>query len=193
LAFRAKSLKVREFVRSLHLRPDAEKKTPLGLACTAIHNTAQTDLVPPSFFTKLPEHGIIAGLTAKLSITRSLGSSLEEKRPTFAFLRRIRDHPKFSPSSFPRSLDENQYQKVVTDHGETITKLVDEWAKEWLEDARGDEEVEKRLQGMVEEVAWGNVIWFGVGGWQARGTSGRPFNADFFVCVFGHSSSSSPN
>ena len=71
----------------------------------------------------------------------------------------------------------------MTNDGDTITKLVDEWAKEWLEDTHGDEEVEKRLEGMVEEVVWGNVIWFGVGGWQARGTSGRPFNADFFVCV----------
>jgi len=140
--------------------------------------------VPPSFFAKLPEPGIIAGLTSRLSLTRSLGSSLEEKRPTFAFLRRIRDHPKFSPSSLARSLDENQYERVVTDHGETITKLVDEWAKEWLEDTHGEEEVEKRLHGMVEEVVWGNVIWFGVGGWHARGTSGRPFNADFFMYVW---------
>lgn len=37
---------------------------------------------------------------------------------------------------------------------------------------------------MVEEVTWGNVIWFGVGGWHARGDGDRPFNADFFVCVW---------
>jgi len=116
-------------------------------------------------------------------MSRTFSSSLEEKRPTFAFLRRIRDHPKFSPSSLARSLGESQYEKIVTNDGDTITKLVDEWAKEWLEDTHGDEEIEKRLEGMVEEVVWGNVIWFGVGGWRARGTSGRPFNADFFVCV----------
>jgi hypothetical protein len=36
---------------------------------------------------------------------------------------------------------------------------------------------------MVEEVVLGNAIWFGVGGWHARGKTGRTFNADFFMCV----------
>jgi hypothetical protein len=36
---------------------------------------------------------------------------------------------------------------------------------------------------MVEEVAWGNVMWFALRGWQARGGHGRMFNADFFMCV----------
>jgi len=53
----------------------------------------QTDLVPPSLFAKLPEPGIIAGLTARLSTSRTLSSSTEDKRPTFAFLRRIRTTP----------------------------------------------------------------------------------------------------
>jgi hypothetical protein len=80
-------------------------------------------------------------------------------------------------------MDENQYSNVVSKEGVTLTKLVDEWADEWMEDTRSDADVEKRLNGMVEEVVWGNTIWFGVGGWHARGTGARPFNADFFVCV----------
>ena len=45
-------------------------------------------------------------------------------------------------------------------------------------------EVEKRLEGMVEEVAWGHVIWFALRGWETRGDRGRAFNADFFVRVW---------
>jgi hypothetical protein len=140
--------------------------------------------VPPSFFAKLSEPGILASLTSRLSKSLTITpEALEEKRPTFAFLRRIRDHTKFLPPSFGHALDESQYSNVVTKEGATLTELVDEWANEWLEDTHSDADVEKRLKGMVEEVVWGNTIWFGVGGWHARGTGGRIFNADFFVCV----------
>jgi len=138
--------------------------------------------VPPSFFAKLSEAGIIAGLTSRLSKSLAITpAALEEKRPTFAFLRRIRDHPKFSPSALGHALDESQYSNVATNEGPALTDLVNEWANEWLEDTRSDADVEKRMEGMVEEVVWGSTLWFGVGGWHARGTSGRPFNADFFV------------
>ena len=40
----------------------------------------------------------------------------------------------------------------------------------------------KRLEGMVEEVVWGNVIWFGVGGWHAGGTSGSSIQRGL-LCV----------
>jgi hypothetical protein len=76
-----------------------------------------------------------------------------------------------------------RYRTVVPEAGDTIAELVEEWANEWLVDARTDADVEKRLEGMVEEVAWGSVIWFAIRGWEARGDSGRTFNADFFVCV----------
>jgi hypothetical protein len=109
--------------------------------------------------------------------------SLEEKRPNFAFLRRIRDHPKLTEASLGQTLEEDKYAAIVTKEGDTLTKLVSEWADEWLEDTQGDADVEKRLEGMVEEVVWSNVIWFGVGGWHARGNSGRTFNADFFMWV----------
>ena len=120
---------------------------------------------------------------SRLSISVATTATLEEKRPTFAFLRRIRDHPKFMLGSLGHSSDESQYSVLVTNEGETLTELVSEWAEEWLEGTNGDADIEKRLEGMVEEVVWSNVIWFGVGGWHARGDSGRPINADFFVCV----------
>jgi hypothetical protein len=137
--------------------------------------------VPPSFFAKPAGPGIFAGLTSRISNLRVTATALEEKRPTFAFLRRIRDHPKFTLGPLGvHELAESQYSAIVTNEGDTLTELVSEWADEWLEDTHGDADVEKRLEGMVEEVLWGNVIGFGVGGWHTRG-DGCPFNADFFV------------
>ena len=115
-----------------------------------------------------------------------LAPAYGEKRPTFAFLRRIRDHPKLSPSALCSQLDvdlRSRYSAILPEAGDTIVALVEEWANEWLAEARNDAEVEKRLEGMVEEVAWGNVLWFTLRGWQTRGDSGRAFNADFFMCV----------
>lgn len=111
---------------------------------------------------------------------------LGEKRPTFAFLRRIRDHPKFSPDALRPQLEvgrRERYPAILPKVGDSIVALVEEWVNEWLADARTDADIEKRLEGMVEEVTWGNVIWFAIGGWQARGDSGRTFNADFFMWV----------
>jgi len=124
---------------------------------------------------------MLASLASRLSISLATPPSLEEKRPNFAFLRRIRDHPKFTEAPLGDSLEEGRYSAIVTKEGDTLTKLVNEWADEWLEDTHSDADVEKRLEGMVEEVVWGNAIWFGVGGWHVRGDVGSPFKADFFV------------
>ncbi|KAH8984551.1 hypothetical protein EDB86DRAFT_3084442 [Lactarius hatsudake] len=125
---------------------------------------------------------ILANLAHSLEIAgfgTSPSTSAPEKRPTFAFHRRIRD------AAFSVELPSDpllQYGAVVKSIGGAIYDLVREWTEEWLEGvgARGGAGAEARLRGMVEEVVWGNVIWYGVGGWASRGTSGRGMNADFF-------------
>lgn len=137
--------------------------------------------MPPSFFTKLTEPGTLSGLTSKLSLTPVHG----EKRPTFAVFRRLRDHAKLSQDALRPQLEVElrfRYRTVVPVAGDTIAALVEEWANEWLQGATTHADIEKRLEGMVEEVAWGNVIWFALRGWETRGDRGRAFNADFFVC-----------
>ena len=154
----------------------------VGLAITAVHGADQPELVPPSFLSKLTEPSILSGLISKLSFPLVH----VEKRPTFAFLRRIRDHPKLSQDAFRSQLEldmPKRHRAVMPKAGDTIAALVEEWANEWLVDARTDVDFEKRLEGMVEEVAWGNAIWFSVRGWQTRGGHGRAFNADFVVWV----------
>jgi len=100
------------------------------------------------------------------------------------FFRRLRDHPNLSQDALRSQLEvklPDRYRTVVLVAGESIAALVEEWANEWLVGSQTDADVEKRLEGMVEEVAWGTVIWFAVRGWQTRGNRGRAFNADFFV------------
>ena len=67
--------------------------------------------------------------------------------------------------------------------GSPIHNLVREWTAEWLAGTRSDVDAEVRLKGMVEEVIWGNVIWYGVGGWASRGDSGRAMHADLILYV----------
>ena len=157
----------------------------LGLVNTAVHNTAQMELVPPLFFTKYPEPGILSGLTSRLLILQ-IAPVHEEKWSTFAFLCRIHNHPKISPGALCSQLEVDiwsQYPAIVPQVGDIIVTLVEEWANEWLADVHTDVDVEKRLEGMVEEVAWGNVMWFAICGWQAHGNHGRAFNVDFFMCI----------
>jgi len=151
-----------------------------GLAFTAVHCADQTELVPSSFFTKMTQPGNLSGLTSRLSLSPVQG----EKRPTFALFRRIRDHPKLSQDALRSQLEvkrAHRYRTILPVAGDTIATLVEEWANEWLAGSRTDADVEKRLEGMVEEVAWGFVILFAVRGWQTRGECGRVINSDFFV------------
>jgi len=151
-----------------------------GLAQAAVHEAEQTDVVPPSYFatSAATGSGLLSSFTSTLSLAAP-GSNhvLPEKRPTFAFHRRIRDDPAFRVE-FPIT-----YLTAVKAVGGAIHNLVQEWTAEWLAGTRSDAEAEVRLGGMLEEVIWGNVIWYGVGGWATRGESGRAMNADFFLCV----------
>ncbi|KAI0247419.1 hypothetical protein BJV78DRAFT_1364188 [Lactifluus subvellereus] len=121
-----------------------------------LQKSEQTELELPSFFAKLPRPGFSTALTSTLSTLRIVTPAFEEKRPMFAFLHRIHEHQRLGPSALGgSSMGTPLFWQIPA------TTL-------------------KKLEGMVEEVAWGNVIWYGVGGWQAHGDVDRPFNADFF-------------
>lgn len=156
-----------------------------GLAQTAVHKAEQTEVIPPSYFATSADtgSGSLSSFMSTLSLATPGGNHvlLPEKRPTFAFHRRIHDDPAFRvelPSQFMR-----WYITAMKAVGGAIHNLVQEWTAEWLAGTRSDADAEVRLKGMVEEVIWGNVIWYGVGGWVTRGDSGRAMNADFFLCV----------
>jgi hypothetical protein len=45
-----------------------------------------------------------------------------------------------------------RYLAIVPEAGDTMVALVDESANEWSSDVQPDEDVEKRFEGMAEEV-----------------------------------------
>jgi hypothetical protein len=150
-----------------------------GLAQAAVHQANQTEIIPPFYFTTPAMDVELSNPMHRLEIVGSgMSAPVLEKRPTFAFHRRIRDDPAFAvelPSS-PLL----QYTAVMKSAGSAIHGLVREWSEEWLAGVGTRADAEARLKGMVEEVVWGNVIWYGIGGWATRGTEERGFNADFF-------------
>lgn len=154
-----------------------------GLAQAAVHKVTQSELVPPSYFATSAVSELLSNLTSGLSLAASDSNLVlpPEKHPTFAFHRRIRDDPVFSVE-LP-SMPTQRYPAVVKAAGSAIHNLVQEWTREWLAGTRSDADAEVRLRGMFEEVIWGNVVWYGVGGWASRGDSGRAMKADFFLCV----------
>jgi hypothetical protein len=97
------------------------------------------------------------------------------------FHHRVRDEPRFSVElpSDPRQ----RYRAVVKAASSTIHNLIQEWTRGWLAGTCSDVEAEVRLKGMLEEVIWGNTVWYGVGGWASCGDSGQAMNAEFFLYV----------
>ena len=155
------------------------------MAQAAVHETDQTELIPPSYFTGSSTDVELSNAMRHLEIAGSGTSApAPTKRPTFAFHRRIRDDPAFAAIELPSS-PMLQYAAVVKSSGRAIHGIIREWTEEWLAGVgmRGGPDAEARLKGMVEEVVWGNVIWYGIGGWASRGSDGRGFNADFLMCV----------
>ncbi|KAF8261336.1 hypothetical protein EI94DRAFT_1810435 [Lactarius quietus] len=150
-----------------------------GLAQAAVHGTDQTELIPPSYFTKSETDTTSADLSDATRHLEISGSSTSQFASTFAFHRRILDDPAFTvelPSSAV-----HHYEAVVKSAGSAIHDLIQGCTEEWLAGVGARADAEVRLKGMVEEVLWGNVIWYVIGGWASRGTEERGFNADFFV------------
>jgi hypothetical protein len=153
-----------------------------GLAQAAVHDADPAVHIPPSYFTNSRTNTTNDADLSNRIHRLEIASSAPEKRPTFAFHRRIRDDPAFTVE-LPSSIS-HQYPAVAKGAGGAIHDLVQEWTEEWLGGVgtRGGAGAEARLRGMVEEVIWGNVIWYGIGGWASRGeTGGRVLNADFFI------------
>jgi hypothetical protein len=152
-----------------------------------VHKPDQIELIPPSYFTKSElldgDNNLVSDIVSALSLSQSSKNHTlaSERRPTFAFHRRIRDDP-----AFKIEIPDNHQQwfpAAMKQVGNAIFCLVQEWTKEWLSGTHSSVDTELRLKGMIEEVIWGNAIWYGVGGWVSRGDDGRATNADFFLSV----------
>ncbi|KAI0262052.1 hypothetical protein BC834DRAFT_892812 [Gloeopeniophorella convolvens] len=153
-----------------------------GLAQAAVQKNDQAIFLPPRAFTEPGNPTGSALAFMERTNTLSLTSPPEYKphaRPTFAYHQRILEDAIFAVQPPKRYVQ--QYPAIMKAVGPAIKALVCEWEAGWLKDARSSADIEARLTDMVEEVAWGNALWFGVGGWTSRGDTGRGINADLYV------------
>lgn len=154
----------------------------IGLAQAAIHPAHQTELVPYSLWSSSGSGDSLLGKLASALSISGAPSSTPTPRPTFAFHRTILEDTSLAAATAAiNAMDLGFYEKAVAAVGDAITKHVTQWYDTWLAGANTDAELEKRLEGMVEEVIVGNTLWYGVGGWDFRGEN--PINADFFTYV----------
>ncbi|KAI9459258.1 hypothetical protein BJY52DRAFT_1223247 [Lactarius psammicola] len=144
-----------------------------GLAVTAVHPTEQSEIMPSSLFGKAKEFtSHFMGLPTRFLFPRR-APVFHERRATFMLLHHVIDCPDFANDKIGAPGEERrQYPAVLGEAGNTINVLTNKWARAMKPTSR------RGFEGMVEEVIWSIVIYFGVGGWDLR-DKGQPFRADF--------------
>lgn len=154
-----------------------------GLAQTATHPDHQTRLFPPALFKQDVVNSILNNFA---SLALSSPSPAAPLRPTFSFHQRVLEEPAFAPGAAVSPDVMYKFKPVIEKVGDRIHQLVTEWYEGWLKGADSEAEIERRLEIMMEEVVFGNVMWFGVSGWAWRGNggAGKEINADFFAAHF---------
>ncbi|KAH9940616.1 hypothetical protein B0H21DRAFT_574991 [Amylocystis lapponica] len=162
-----------------------------GLAQTAVHRPGALVLTPPSLF----EYALATSSDrASASISRltsllpslvvdkaqsMLGTTLSSPQKgvhALTIVSRLLHDPTLSAFALGlTNLDENELplQHVLHLRSTAILEAADEWGV----DATNAENVAAK----IEELIWMNVVFYGVGGWVGRKSSGTgEFNADFF-------------
>ena len=147
-----------------------------GLAHTAIHPARQGSLLPPEFFTS-PDPLFRGSFSSKPSASRP------------AFLSLLADllaDPRLSGETLNLPHDAEElgltYRAILkTEAGAVVRELTNKWYDAWIVGV-GEEELEKRIEGMVEDVLVTCALMYGISGYAAKGD--KKFNADFFAYDF---------
>lgn len=146
-----------------------------GLAHTAIHPADQVSLLPAEFFNH-PD-----------PFLRGLSSEARQKsRPPFlSFVAQLLSDSRLTPAALKLPYEKYPQQEAYmtaleSGAGTVVKELTDIWYDAWTADV-GEAEMEERVEGMVEDILVTCALFYGVGGYAARGN--RVFNADFFAYV----------
>ncbi|CDO68532.1 hypothetical protein BN946_scf184998.g29 [Trametes cinnabarina] len=175
-----------------------------GLAQAATHADGGKKLVPDMLFLRekepnSPSVSRLSALLPSLSLRRRYtggertASHGERKSGVHAFsiLARISADPRFSAENvrLPAPEGVSPFDRVNDTVGEALAEL----AAEWAADLEGNVVTADKIREKIEELAWMNVIIYGIGGWGGRERSEtKQFNADFFYMHLVTSSISLP-
>ncbi|EIN04883.1 hypothetical protein PUNSTDRAFT_75682 [Punctularia strigosozonata HHB-11173 SS5] len=148
-----------------------------GLAQTCAHPALSTVLMVEHLFPQEDhkDHSELASATSLLSSVIISSSTMPENPPSvpasgphaLTILARVLKDDLFSPR---RPHNTEQSFTAVLEDRERVEKII-QYADEWLSGTPGN--VEQKF----EELAWMNVVIYGVGGF----TKSKTFNADFFT------------
>jgi hypothetical protein len=150
-----------------------------GIAQTCVHPRDVTELLPQSFFDSVYSISETAPSTFLGGIAAHLrpGSSSPPSTNVHALtiLARIMADSRLS---LPDDLNPlGIVQRTIAKH----SQLIRDYVSQWTIDVRKPGEIERK----VEEIAWTNVVMYGIAGWTwaqqvKQGREGE-FNADFFL------------
>ncbi|KAI0312660.1 hypothetical protein OF83DRAFT_1144947 [Amylostereum chailletii] len=161
-----------------------------GLAQTAIHVAHQTELIPPILFMSGTP---LVGLS-KLNLDAIASKAKGSRPPFFSLHQALFDDDALSHTALmisPEGIPD--YRNVLKSAGDKIFEHANVWYDSWLTGITDIEEIESRIEHMVEEIIFGNLLWYGASGWAHRKTEERKLNADFFTMHFVTSSMFLPN
>ncbi|KZV67427.1 hypothetical protein PENSPDRAFT_754925 [Peniophora sp. CONT] len=151
-----------------------------GLAHTAIHPAKQSSILPPELFTS-PDP-LLRGFSS---------SKAAASRPPFLFfVEKLLADSRLTPSALKLPREGMPSPMTHDGAGEVVKKIVDKWYDAWVVGAK-DQELEGRIEGMVEDVLLSAAVMYGIPGYATKGD--RAFNADFFTMHFVTSANFIPN
>ncbi|TFK37473.1 hypothetical protein BDQ12DRAFT_736307 [Crucibulum laeve] len=134
-----------------------------GLAQTAVHEVQTENLLPASVF---KSNDGVENLTSRLLRGVGLKNTPAEHKDgvhALTVLARV-----FADDRLGKNLTEDirkNFSDTVLNGGHIIKEYTDQWT------------FHGKLEDLVEELVWANVVIYAIGGWEG---AGKPLNADFF-------------
>lgn len=144
-----------------------------GLAYTAIHESLHGSAFPSELFTT--EEPYARGLSGKTT-------SMSTERPPFlSLLADVLSDKRLTPEALDLPFEENPgldtfLTMLKAGAGKVVSELVSKWYDSWTVGVN-EEELEDRLEGMVEDTVLTMSLIYGAAGFAAKGD--RVFNACF--------------
>ncbi|VDC05665.1 unnamed protein product [Peniophora sp. CBMAI 1063] len=149
-----------------------------GLAHAAVHPTYEADAFSPDLFTSADPYA--RGLSGTVNST-------SKERPSYlSLLFDVLSDQRLGPEGLDLPFEEKPGEQTflaLTKAGgpKMVSELVNKWYDSWTV-GMSDDELEDRIEGMVEDAVLTVSVVYGVGGYAAKGD--RVLNADFGAAHF---------
>lgn len=148
-----------------------------GLAYTAIHDSMHSSAFSNELFATADPYA--RGLSGLSNVTK-------ERPPFLSLLADILADKRLTPEALDLPFEDKPggdtfFTLIKAGAGKVVGELVNKWYDSWTA-GMNEEELEDRLEGMVEDVVLTMSLIYGAGGFAAKG--GRVFNACFITMHF---------